>query len=160
MQKILSIHRVLASILGLLIIVLMFIIVVDTGGRFLFDQPLSGAVEISRVVLAWILFLPLAYALVQGTHIQVTMLLMRLRHWFRLVAEVIIVVLSLLYFGLAVYAGWGQFWESFRVGEDMGAPIWIPFWIAKAAVPIGCLLIAAQLGIGLVVRVRQLSKRG
>ncbi len=159
MQKILSIHKKLATIFGLLVMVLMFLIVVDAGGRFLFNQPLSGGVEMSRVVLAWILFLPLAYALVQGTHVRVTMLIMRLPHRLHLAAEVLVAILSLLFFGLAIYAGWGQFWDSFIVGEDMGAPIWIPFWLAKLALPLGCLLIAAQLGIGLAANLRQLGRR-
>ena len=159
MQKILSMHKTLATIFGVFVLVLMFLIVIDAGGRFLFNRPLQGAVEISKVVLAWILFLPLAYALVQGTHVQVTILLMRLPRRPHLVADTAIAILSLGFFALAIYAGWLLFEDSFRVRETMAAPIWIPFWLAKAALPIGSLLIAVQLGIDLVTNLRQ-SRRG
>ncbi len=35
---------------------------------------------------------------------------------------------------------------SFAIGEEMAAPIWIPFWLPKLALPVGCLLIGIQLG--------------
>jgi len=137
----------------------MFIIVADSGGRFLFDKPLLGAVEVSRVVLAWVLFGSIVYALVQGTHVRVTLLLARFPLRLRLVAEALIIVLSMVYFGLAVYQGWGQFRDSFIASETMAAPIWIPFWLAKLALPVGCLLIAVQFGINLVANFRQLAGR-
>ncbi len=159
MQRILSAHKVVATIVGALVMVLMFIIVVERGGRFLFGKPLQGAVEISRVVLAWVLFGSLAYALVQGVHVRVTLFLTRFPQRPRLIAEAIIIALSLLFFSLAVYQGWGQFWDSFTQHETMAAPIWIPFWLAKLALPVGCFIIAAQLGIDLVANLRQLGGR-
>ena len=159
MQKILSTHRVVATMSGSLVMVLMFIIVVDSGGRFMLAKPLQGAVEISRVVLAWVLFGSLAYALVQGTHVRVTLFLTRLPRRLYLIVEILIIILSLLFFGLVVYAGWGQFWESFALNEAMAAPIWIPFWLAKLALPVGCLWIATQLGIDLVDNLRHPGRR-
>lgn len=159
MQKILRIHSVLAVIFGLLLVVLMFVIVIDIGGRFFFLKPLPGGVEIARVLLAWIFFLPLAYALVTGAHVRVTVLLTRLPHRLSSIADGLGTIFSISFLSLAVYASWKQFWESFVVGETLPAPIWIPFWLAKLALPIGCSLITAQLIINLVVHFRQLARR-
>jgi len=150
MQKILNFHRRLANFLGLLILALMFVIVIDVVGRFFFNKPLQGGVEISQLLLAWILFLPLAYALFRGAHVQVTILLMYLSRRHKLIAETIITILSLGLFGLAIYAGWNYFWESISVGETMAAPIWLPLWLAKLAALLGFLLIFIQLCINLV----------
>ena len=159
MQKVLSFHRVVGTLSGLLVMVLMFLILIDVIGRKFFNQPLLGAVEVSTLILSWILFVPLAYALVQGIHVRVTMVLGRLSPRRRLVAEVIIAALCLTFFVMAVYAGWNGFWISFSARENMAAPFWIPLWLAKMALPIGCFLMAMQLAIGLVNYIRQLGRR-
>jgi TRAP-type C4-dicarboxylate transport system permease small subunit len=150
MRKILSFHRGLATALGLLVIVLTILIVVDVSGRFFFNKPLKGGVEISRAVLAWILFLSLAYGLIQRAHVRVTLITMRLKPRLHFMAEVFTALVSLLFFGFGFYSGWEQFKLSFVVGEEMAAPIWIPFWLPKLALPIGCFLIGAHLIIDLV----------
>lgn len=152
MEKIVRFHKSLANVLGLLIVLLVLIIAVDAGGRFLFNKPLPGPIEVSKVILGWVLFLSLAYALVQGTHIQVQLFLLRCPPRLRLVADILIDTLGLCFFGVITYSGWKQFWESFTVGETMPAPIWIPFWLAKLAVPVGCLMFAGQFGINAVSR--------
>jgi len=58
----------------------------------------------------------------------------------------------LLFFAFGVYAGWDQFKLSFMIGEKMAAPIWIPFWLPKLALPVGCFLILTVLGLDLLSR--------
>lgn len=152
MRKILSFHKGLATALGLLVIVLTLLIVVDVGGRFFFNKPLKGGVEISRTVLAWILFLSLAYGLIQGTHVRVTLITMRLKPRLHFMAEVFTALVSLLFFGFGFYSGLEQFKLSYMIGEEMAAPIWIPFWLPKLGLPIGCFLIGAHLSIDLIAR--------
>ena len=149
MQKILRFQKVLANILGLLVLILMFIIVIEVIGRFLFNTPLKGGVEISTIVMTWILFLPLAYALVRGAHVRVTLIVMHLPPRFNLIVEILVSIVSLGFFGLITYVGWLQFWDSFSVGEIMPAPIWIPLWLAKLAIPLGFFLFFVQLGVNM-----------
>ena len=151
MQKIFNFHRRLANILGLIILALMFVVVIDVFGRNFFGQPLQGGVEISKILLAWILFAPLAYALARGVHVRVDIFLMRLPRRHKRIVETAITILSLGFFGLAIYTGCNYFWESISVGETMAAPIWLPLWLAKLALPLGFLLIFIQLCINLVI---------
>jgi C4-dicarboxylate transporter DctQ subunit len=150
MEMIARIHRTLATVLGGLVLILMFVIIVDVVGRFGLNKPLPGGVEVSMLLFVWVIFLPLAYVLFEGNHVRLTLLLSRLPQQGRSIAEVINAILSLLLFGLLMYAGWSQFWESFLLGETMAAPIWIPLWVGKLAVPLGCLLMVTQLCIDLV----------
>jgi len=159
MQRLINFHRNLATILGILILVLMFIIVIDACGRFLFNKPLPGAVELSRLVLAWILYLSLTWGLVQGAHVRVMLFLDRYPPRVRQAAEIIIMSLSMAFFCLMIYAGFKMFWNSFKVGETMAAPIWIPFWLAKLAVPIGCLMIVVHFPIDLLARFKAQGKK-
>jgi TRAP-type C4-dicarboxylate transport system permease small subunit len=154
-QKILSIHNIIATILGFLTLALMFVIVVDVGGRFFFNKPLSGGVEVSQILLTWILFMPLAYALVRGAHVRVTILSMHLPSRVKRVLEVIVTIISIGFFGLAIFACWKYFWASISVAETMAAPIWLPLWAAKFALPLGFFLIFVQLCINLVIRLTE-----
>ena len=160
MKKILNFHSAIANFLGLLTLALMFAIVVDVCGRFLFNKPLQGGVEISQVLLAWILFLPLAYALVRKAHVRVTIILDHLPRRLNLIAEAFVAIISLGCFVLIIYASWKQFWESFSVGETMPAPIWIPAWLAKLAIPAGFLLFFFQLCVDLINTLKLLGKEG
>lgn len=149
MQKLLKLHNSLANIVGLLIILISLIIVVEVGSRFLFNKPLPGPIEGSRVILAWALFMSLAYGLVQRVHIQVQLFSGHYPRRVRFVMDNLIDVVTLCFFGILTYSAWQQFWESFKMSETMAAPIWIPFWLAKLALPIGCLIFVIQLVINL-----------
>jgi TRAP-type C4-dicarboxylate transport system permease small subunit len=160
MGRLMSFYKGLATVLGVLVMIIMLLIVIDVGGRYLFDSPLLGGVEVSRVVLAWILFLALVYGLVQGAHVRVSLVTNRFPPRLRLMSEVFTAVLSLGFFALAAYSGWEQFKLSYEVSEEMPSPIWIPFWLPKLAVPVGCFLMAAQLGIDLVFKHFKLDRSG
>lgn len=150
MEKILRFQKILADILGLLVLVLMFLIVIDVGGRYLFNIPLKGGVEISQIVMTWVLFLPLAYALIRGAHVRVTVITMQFSPRFNLILDVLVNLVSLGFLGLVAFVGWLQFWESFSIGEIMAAPIWIPLWLAKLAMPLGFSLISIQLCLNMM----------
>ncbi len=158
MRKLMRFYEGLAFVLGALVLVIMFLFVIDVGGRYFFNSPLLGGVEISRVVLAWILYLSLVYCLVKGVHVRVTLLINRYPPRFHFMAEVFTLILSLGFFALATYAGWEQFKLSFKVAEEMPSPIWIPFWLPKLAVPIGCFFITVQFGIDLVSKYLKLDR--
>jgi TRAP-type mannitol/chloroaromatic compound transport system permease small subunit len=153
MQRILRFQKMLANALGWMVIILMFIIVIEVVGRFLFNTPLKGGIEISQIVMTWILFLPLAYALVRGDHVRVTMVVMRLPPRLNLIVEVLGTIVSLAFVGLTTYVGWLQFCDSFSIGETLPAPIWLPFWLEKLALPLGFFLFFVQLCVDLVERV-------
>jgi TRAP-type C4-dicarboxylate transport system permease small subunit len=159
MQRLLKLHNSLANILGLLIIVIALIIVTEVSSRFLFNKPLPGPMEGTRVILAWVLFMSLAYGLVQRVHIQVQLFLDHYPRRVRFVMDNLIDVVTACLFGILTYSGWQQFWESFTRGETMAAPIWIPFWLAKLALPIGSLIFVIQLGINLGSRFKDGSKK-
>jgi TRAP-type mannitol/chloroaromatic compound transport system permease small subunit len=156
MQKILRLQKVLADVFGLLVLVLMFLIVVEVGGRFIFNTPLKGGVEASQILLTWVLFLPLAYALVQNAHVRVTMVVTHLSTRVSLIIEALGTLLSLAFFGLVTYVAWLRFCDSFSVGEVLPAAFWIPLWFQKLALPVGFFLFFLQLCINMVGHITKL----
>lgn len=160
MQKIASLQKWVGTITGLFIILTMFVIVIDALGRYFFKKPLLGALEITVLLLAWILFVPLGYGLLQDTHVRVTILINRLKGRALIIVEIIITLLGLAFFAFAIYAGWTGFWVSLMAGETTPAPIWIPQWLAKFAIPLGCALMIVQLFVRLISFGRQLGQQG
>lgn len=150
-KALIEFHRRLATVIGLLIIVLVLLIVVDANGRFFLNKPLPGSVEISKMALAWILFLSLAYGQTQGAHVRVEIFLSRYSPGLRRAAEVLTALISMLFSALLAYAGWDMFQTSYDVAETLAAPIWLPFWLSKLAMPIGFALLALQFGIEIFI---------
>jgi len=150
-----NLNKWIAIVAGSLIIVVTLLIVIDSAGRFLFNKPLTGGVEISILLSAFIVFWGLAYALIQGAHVQFTLFEVMFPAKFRKIFEVFINSLGMLFMAFAFYATSRQFWESWLASETMMAPVKIPYWLAKFALPIGFLLITVQFGFNIVSSVRK-----
>jgi len=84
------INELLVLACGVLIFLFMFIVIGDVSGRYLFVKPLPGTLEIGEAVLAFAIFLSLAYVLMRDQHIRVTVLLehvpIRWRAWLDILA--------------------------------------------------------------------------
>jgi TRAP-type C4-dicarboxylate transport system permease small subunit len=154
-----NLNRWLAIFAGSLIIVVTILIVIDSGGRFLFNRPLTGGVEISILLSAYIVFLGLAYALIQGAHVQFTLFEVMFPLKFRRICEVFINSIGGAFTAFTFYATSRQFWESWLASETMMAAVKIPYWLAKLALPIGFLLITVQFGFNVVSSVQKLAHK-
>ena len=144
---------------GFLIIVVTVLIVIDSVGRFLFNKPLIGGVEICILLSAFIVFWGLAYALIQGAHVQFTLFEVMFPPRLRKICDIFINLMGMLFMALALYATFRQFWESWLARETMMAAVKIPYWLAKLALPIGFFLITVQFGFYLVSSIRKLSTK-
>ncbi len=144
---------------GSLIIVVTILIVIDSAGRFLFNKPMTGGVEISILLAAFIVFLGLAYALIQGAHVQFTLFEVMFPLRFKRICEIFISTVGGLFMGFTFYATSRQFWESWKAGETMMAAVTIPYWLAKLALPIGFFLITAQFAFNLASSVSKLARK-
>jgi TRAP-type C4-dicarboxylate transport system permease small subunit len=155
MQKILRLQTVLADFVGALVIVIMLLIVIDVCGRYFFNAPLKGGIESSELMMTWLLFVPLAYGVVQNAHVRVTMLTMHLPPRLNMIVEIAGTVLSIAFFSTVTYVAWIRFWESFSAGEAMAASIWLPLWFQKLALPVGFFLFVVQLCVSMVNTIRK-----
>jgi len=100
MQKNLSnFYSRLATITGSLILVVTMLIVIDAGGRFMLNRPLTGGVEVSILLMAFIVFFALPYALFQGAHVRVTAAIKYLPDNWQEPVEILICIAGILFFG-------------------------------------------------------------
>jgi TRAP-type C4-dicarboxylate transport system permease small subunit len=114
-----------------------FLIVTDVFLRFLLNKPLPATWEMSEVLMPYIVFLGFAYALRENAHIRVSLLTDRLSRRGQLGCEVFAGLLSFAMCALITGWSWLKFWDSFLIGEEILAPIHIPWWFGKFAMPLG-----------------------
>jgi len=149
-RAILIVERFFALISGIAIFLLILLAVRSVGGREFFEKPLSGYVDWIMQLMPLIAILAVSFAMRDGTHIRMDLLVSRLRGrvlWtFELVNTLIIL-------GLMILLTWGS-WAHFDRAFDWNAPLFsrdstidigLPIWPAKILVPIGFGLISLRL---------------
>lgn len=125
------------------LVVMAFMVSVDVFLRAVFNSPLPASVELSQFLLAWVVFPPLAYALVTGTHVRVSILLDRVPPRVRSACNIFSYAVDIVFFVILTHWGLLQFWGSYASQDVMLAAIWIPWWGSKMAMPVGIFFIAA-----------------
>jgi TRAP-type C4-dicarboxylate transport system permease small subunit len=124
--------------------------VVDVTGRYLFNKPLLGAVEMSEFLMVILSFGGLALAELRSGHISVDFFVGALPGRVRALLDAAAALLGIAFWGFvswrtAVHAA--RIWEVGEVSANLALPTW-PFYLA---VIVGCGLLAIAL-IGRAIR--------
>jgi TRAP-type C4-dicarboxylate transport system permease small subunit len=159
-KKILGyIDNVLISVTGIALIILTFMITFDVFTRFVFNKPLPATVEVSELLMAYIVFLTLGYTLSLGLHIRVTVLFEYIpKSWIR-VCDLFCDALGIAFCALVTYYAWNFFMHSFTIREEMLAVIKLPWYVGKFAMPVGFLFFTVQYVVQFVETVMSFSGR-
>ena len=134
-------RRLSLYISGWLLLMITGLMVVDATRRYLFGRVIQGSIDVVEISMAWIVFIAFAYALITGAHVRMTLLVGRLPPRVRSGFEIFGSLVGVLFFGLFTYLASLYFWTSWLVKETPMSPIPAPVWLAKAAIPVGGLLI-------------------
>lgn len=139
-----KIEFVFMVICGFWIIGLTFLVVLDVTLRYFFSSPIPGGVEATELILPYIVFLGLSYTLHVDGHVRVNLILDRLPNFLKKIADSLDCIVGIAFFGCLTYFGALHFWESFRILEFMMAPIKLPWWVGKFAMPLGTFAITLR----------------
>lgn len=132
-------------VIGVTLIGLMFLTCVDVFRRYVFSNPLPATAEIAEMILPYIIFVSMAYALITKRHVRVGLFMDRTSLKFQSNFEYPMLILELLLVAWLFYAGLGYFWESFTINEIMMSTIDLPWWVGKFALPLGMFLFVLAL---------------
>jgi TRAP-type C4-dicarboxylate transport system permease small subunit len=132
------------AISGIALFGLILMITIDVFLRFLFNSPLQAAVETSQLLEPYVVFLPMAFAMVMNSHVRVTLFTGKFRGRLKVAAEIFAFVICAVFFGMFSYWGWLHFWASFKINEIMLASVILYWWVGKLAMPLGLVLIAVE----------------
>lgn len=122
---------------GIGILSVMTILIVDAALRTLFASPLLWVIDISEIILAWIVFAAFAYALITGAHVRMTLVVDRLPPRLRLGCEFFANIMGVGLFAVLTYLAVPYFWKSWLIKEVPMAAVETPVWLGKLAMPVG-----------------------
>jgi TRAP-type mannitol/chloroaromatic compound transport system permease small subunit len=132
-----------------LILLLMLIIIVDVSGRYFFNYPILGSVELCRTLLVAIVFLSLGYAQRFGQHIRVDIVIVRASPILQFILEVIGLLGILAVFGIIFFMTLPVTIDSILKGEFETGAIPFPIWPSRLLLSVGLFIYILQAMAGL-----------
>jgi len=138
-----------------IIMFLMFFATAEILGRYLFNSPIPGHVEIVELIMAGVVFFGIAYTERVGGHVRMELFIARvLKGRAYHIAEAITTTLSLfVYMFILVYTFKFALF-SLQVG-DVTAYVYWPTWPSKFAIPLGAFFLCIRFVIELIQHVSQ-----
>lgn len=137
--------RQLGVLGGFATLAVMIVIILDVGGRTLFNAPISGGNELSELLLVGLIFLGLAAAQQDRKHYTVDIVTHLLGPVARRRLETVGLFISLLVVGLLAWLSAKHAWQSMLQGESSYGTISFPIWPARVVIAFGLGLLAVQL---------------
>jgi TRAP-type C4-dicarboxylate transport system permease small subunit len=153
------IERATALISGAGIFLLMLIGVVHVLGRKFFNLPIFGYIDIVEIMMAFLVFLGIAYTERLGGHIRMELFVSYLRGRWLAAFEMVGVVLGLAISGVLLVYSWEHAMRALHLG-DSSIDAQIPLWPSKIVVPIALALLFVRLLISLWAYLRVLLDPG
>ncbi len=149
-----KIETFMIIISGLAIAGLVVLAVLSVSGRLIFGQPLSGYIDWIQQFMPAIAFAGISYALRNGTHIRMDMLISRVHgrsyYFVELISSILVLILTL----LLIWGSWAHFDRSFDLSQplfsrDSSIDIGLPVWPSKLLIPIsfGLMFLRATLQV-------------
>jgi len=158
-KGVISICSVLNVIGAGMLFILMLQGAADVAGRYLFNRPIIGTMEMGQVLLAMMVFLSWSYTYIMKGHVTVDVLISRLPHRVQMMSKFAAAFLSLIFCILLVWRSAVKGVEYLRTGELVYIIHWPVAPFALVA-PIGALLLCIVLVLEMVQLYRQMKGEG
>ncbi len=138
-----------------IIMFLMFFTVSEIIGRYLFNAPIPGHVEIVELIMAGVVFFGIAHTEKKGGHVRMELFLTKvLKNRGYHIAEAITVSLSLFVYVIIFIYSFQHTLSAYRVGDTTGYIYW-PTWPSKLAIPVGSFFLCIRFAIEFIQHVSQ-----
>ena len=134
---------------GLLIFALMLLGVIQILLRTVFESPIYGYIDVVEVAMVGFAVLSIAYVQRVGGHIQMELLISRLKGRTLWIAEATGTLLAIFIVAVLIPATYSHFERAFHIG-DSTIDIEIVTWPAKLLVPVALSLLLVRLILQLV----------
>jgi len=130
---------------------MMFLMAADVVGRYFFNSPISGGLELVEYLMAVIVPLSIAYCALQGAHVSVELLVDRLHPAVRQVIKIFTSTLSIVFVGLISWQNFLYIGEMYR-SHLTSAVLKIPTYPFVAATAVGMTVFAVVMFVQLFPR--------
>jgi TRAP-type C4-dicarboxylate transport system permease small subunit len=139
-----KISRVSHIIGGVIAAILMFLTTADVIGRYVFNQPITGTLEVSQLMMVVMVFFAFAYVESENAHVRVDLVVSRLSPRVRAYLECIVTLIGVGVFAMLAWQSVSRSLYLIQKGDVTGylrVPV-SPFLIIMA---FGCMLLCLQL---------------
>ncbi|HZD91981.1 MAG TPA: TRAP transporter small permease, partial [Pseudolabrys sp.] len=124
--------------------IMMLLVVANVIGRYLFNRPVTGTLEITESLLVVIIFGSVALTQFDGGHIRVNLVTRRLSRGAARILSIVAMSCGCAFFTWCSYAAWIYAAQSYSFGEQEWGEIVFPLWPMKFIVFFGIALLAFQ----------------
>ena len=143
-----------SALAGIILTGMMVLIIADGAMRYVLARPIKGVFEVTEeILMVMMVFLALAGA----SHIRVTFLMERLPQKFKDGTRIVLLALTVGFFGIVVWQSWAYAIFSFTQSETSWGLIPFPLYPSRFMVFIGFLLLTLRL---LVTLLQHLQGKG
>ena len=132
-----------------MVMAMMALTILDVLGRGFFRHPIAGAYEVSEYMLVVCVLLGISYAQQVDAHPNVPLLVERFRARNRLIIEIVMTFLSLLFFVLMTWRGAVEAILAFRT-YTVSEILRIPAYPFRGLIALGSFLLSLELLFKLV----------
>ncbi len=143
------------SLAAFAIMLLMVLGVLQIVLRTVFNNPISGYIDLVELSMASMAFLGASYCQRLGSHVRMELLIGRLKGRSLWAFEALGAALAMFIIGVLIYYSYGHFLRSYTLGDTtMDAEF--PVWPSKLLVPVAFSIWFIRLGLQLVGSLRML----
>jgi len=129
---------------------LMLFTVGEIVGRYLFNSPIKGHVEIVQLTMAGVVFLGIAFTQKVGGHVRMELFIVRvLKGRLRLIVESFTLLLALFIFAIITVYSLQDTLYCLSIGDNTPLLYW-PTWPSKLCIPVGSFFLCLRLVIQIV----------
>lgn len=125
--------------------------------RYGFNYSISWSEEISRMMIAWFIFIGSSMAVKDNAHVSMDILDSIISGRLKILVGIIVDIINIIFCTIIITAGIGMIKNAIAIGS-MATSINIPLYIPYASVPVGVSLMLIRYIISIVNGFRSLIK--
>ncbi len=153
-----KLEKVLDTISNFLIAAIVLLVTCDIGGRYLFNRPIQGTLELVEFIMVGVVFLGLSHSQAKGANIRVTLLVERTKGRTRLFLNLMGLFLGFCVLCLIVWRGGVAALEAWRGNYVTMGIQPLPEWPAKSLIPVGALIASVRIVLDIWSELRSFRK--
>ena len=147
-----------SEISSILIILLMFLVTADVVGRYIFNSPIPGTLEIGESAMVFIVFLAYAHTEATGQHIRIQLIERRATPRQLQLLNVVACLAGILIYGVICWQAWGQAMFSLSVDQRLTGWLRLPLYPTKFILVWGSFILVLQFIVGLSSNISKIFK--
>ena len=132
------------------ILVQMFYVSINVGGRYLFNQPVAGAMEASGEAMIYIVYLSLAYIQLGDNHIRIDFIFPFINTRTKGLIDSIACLMGIVFFSFLSWLSFKSAMHSLDIQEVVWGSVAFPIYPQRLVVSLGSLMMAIQLFLDLM----------